>query len=477
MKPILSKILILLPWLLLCVSGVLAATIRGSVRTGEKPLQGVLVSDGVSVTATGADGQFELDLAGDAPFVWATTPTGYVAPFKDGSPRFYLPADGRASYDFSFNAAPRAYTLIALGDPQPKTTEHMQRLKREVQPDLKRTIRGIRAAGGDAAMVVLGDVVWDSPEQAVPMRKFFAGLNIPVYPVIGNHDHLIAEKDDAASTSNFRQVFGPTYYAFNLGDSHYIVLDNIIYHGDKKYQEAVDERQGAWLEAYLKHLPAGSRVCVAMHAPFQKYWKNFVRMGYGDRLLELLQGFEVHFITGHTHINSNFEVAPGVIEHNVAQVAGNLWRAPLNNDGTPRGYALFSEGDKGYQWVYKTLGKSLDHQIELFAPGRSQEHPGDVIAKIWSWDPTWTVKYMVDGRPMGNLPRFETMTDPDYTAYIPVFETTTREKLTKRLKNAMAPRRAFFYFGTTPPRDAQSIQVVATDRFGNRYTQTLNLKN
>lgn len=473
-RTVFIKILLLL-WTSLASAGLFAAEVSGRVCAADRPLAGVAVSDGVRVVRTGADGRFTIDLADDAPFVWAATPSGHVAPHADGTPRFYLPADGRASYDFDFIPAPGPFTLLAVGDPQPKTARHMKRLKAEVAPDWKKSVAEIRAEGGQPAMLVLGDVVWDKPELSVEIRRVFAGLDIPVYTVIGNHDHLIAEQEDAASTRNYREVFGPTYYAFELGDTHFVVLDNIVYHGGKVYEEAIDERQLDWLAEYVKLLPRGSRLCIAMHAPFQKYWRNFARMGNGDRLLEIVSDFEVHFITGHTHINSNCDVAPGAIEHNVAQVAGNLWHAPLNQDGTPRGYQLFREGPSGLEWQYKTLGEPRSYQIELYAPGRVATHPAKVVAKVWNWDPQWRVAWSEDGRPMGEMERFETLPDPDYLDHLAEAKARA-EAAGKQLSKAQYARPAFFYFGAEPSAEARIVEVTATDRFGNRYTQTLNLK-
>jgi len=452
-----------------------AAAVKGTVSVAGRPLSEVIVSDGVRFARTDAAGKFSFDAADDAPFVWIVTPSGHVAPYDSGSPRFYLPVDGRESYDFELQPMKDGYTLLAVGDPQPKTNEQFKRLVREVVPEWKKQAAGIRTSGGSPVMLVLGDVVWDSPRLAGPMRELFAGLDMPVYTVIGNHDHLIAVSDDAGSAANYCAQFGPTYYAFDLGDSHFIVLDDIVYHGEKKYEEAVDERQLAWLGEYLKMLPAGSRLCIAMHAPFQKYWKKFARMGGGDRLLELTEGFEVHFITGHTHINSNFEITPTVMEHNVAQIAGNLWHAPLNNDGTPRGYQLFTEENGGLRWRYKTLGKPLDYQMKLYAPGRVASHPQAVVAKIWNWDAGWTVEWSEDGKPRGAMTRYKATPDPDYLDHLERVKARA-EAAGKKVSKVEFVRRAFFYFGAEPSAGARVVEVTATDRFGNRYTQKLKLK-
>lgn len=42
-----------------------------------------------------------------------------------------------------------------------------------------------------------------------------------------------------------------------MGRTHYIVLDDIVYHGAKKYDEQIDSLQLAWAAEYARRLPAG----------------------------------------------------------------------------------------------------------------------------------------------------------------------------------------------------------------------------
>ena len=46
------------------------------------------------------------------------------------------------------------------------------------------------------------------------------------------------------------------------------------------------------------------------------------------------------------------------MEHNVAQVCGNLWWDPINWDGTPKGFQLFRECGGEFSWEYRSLGES-----------------------------------------------------------------------------------------------------------------------
>ena len=348
--------------LLVCCLGaaVTARPIRGTVKCAGTPVSGVTVTDGHSFTESGADGTFTLDADDDALFISIVTPSGYLAPMEQDIPQFFRPyAASTKRYDFELRPWPatgEVYELLAIGDPQPKTAAHFDRLRTEIIPELQRATALGKQRGTAQAALLLGDIVWDSPELFAGVREQFASLGIPVYGVIGNHDHDRNKYTDREATENYRNHFGPTYYAFDMGRTHYIVLDDIVYHGAKKYDEQIDSLQLAWAAEYARRLPAGSRVCVAMHAPAMKAWKGNQVMESAARLMDAFAGHELHFITGHTHVNSNYDIREGVVEHNVAQICGNLWYDPINKDGTPKGYQLFREGGGAFSGKYRSLG-------------------------------------------------------------------------------------------------------------------------
>ena len=265
--------------------------------------------------------------------------------------------------------------MLAIGDPQPKTAAHFDRLRPEIIPELRRATALGKQRGTAQAALLLGDIVWDSPELFAGVREQFASLGIPVYGVIrrnkcrpGGHTGTIS-----------------TYYAFDMGRTHYIVLDDIVYHGAKKYDEQIDSLQLAWAAEYARRLPAGSRVCVAMHAPAMKAWKGNQVMESAARLMDAFAGNELHFITGHTHVNSNYDIREGVVEHNVLCLA----EICQITDGTPKGYQLFRECGGEFSWEYRSLGSPAVRQLRVWQPGQVEAFPGSVVAKIWNWDPCW----------------------------------------------------------------------------------------
>src|SRR3546814_14550838 len=54
-------------------------------------------------------------------------------------------------------------------------------------------------------------------------------LGVPWFNVMGNHDINFDVKADSLSDESYEAHFGPSNYAFNHGNVHFIVLDDIIY--------------------------------------------------------------------------------------------------------------------------------------------------------------------------------------------------------------------------------------------------------
>src|SRR5690606_12939149 len=78
----------------------------------------------------------------------------------------------------------------------------------------------------------------------------------------------------------YRDIIGPTYYSFNLGEVHYVVLDNIQYIntggapgvvGQRNYNDVITPEQIEWLKKDLETLPDKTApVVIAMHAPLYR---------------------------------------------------------------------------------------------------------------------------------------------------------------------------------------------------------------
>ena len=61
---------------------------------------------------------------------------------------------------------------------------------------------------------------------------------------------------DETSDDTFQQNYGPTYYSFNRGKAHYVVMDNVRYLGkDKDYDGFIQQHQLDWLQKDLAFVP------------------------------------------------------------------------------------------------------------------------------------------------------------------------------------------------------------------------------
>lgn len=470
------KSIVILSLLLFGCLSAAARTAQGTVRSEGKGIAGVVVTDGTSFARTGADGTFTLDVAPDADFVYIFTPSGYIAPQEQGFPVFYRPADADT---FDFDLLPFAgegsdYTLLAVGDPQPSTGHHFSRMAKEAIPDLASTGADYKAQGVPTAGIYLGDMLWDNLQDIGRFKELNARTGIPFYPVIGNHDHDRNSKGEHACTEIYRRNFGPTYYGFNLGGDYYIVLDNVIYEGNKVYTEDLTPEQVAWVGAYAQYIPEGASVTIAMHCPAKKYFLSgdAATMPSTPQLLDIFRHHRLSFMTGHSHIQSNFEVAPGVREHMVGSIGGSWWMGDCRfcKDGTPIGYQVFESKEGTRQWYFKALGRDRSFQVRAFDRGTVTQRPGQVVAKIWNYDPDWKVEWSEDGKKMGPMERFDGY-DPEYAQYLQ----SRRDKGEPEVGAYKQPVKSFMFFAARPSAGARRITVVATDGFGNRYTDEVEL--
>ena len=106
--------------------------------------------------------------------------------------------------------------MMAAADTQPRGENAFHRLKRKLS---RPQASGFEYMSQNipAFAIFLGDILWDNLEMFPHIKQEIAKIQIPIYPVIGNHDHDKEVSDDDASAHLYRHFFGPTYYAFNAG--------------------------------------------------------------------------------------------------------------------------------------------------------------------------------------------------------------------------------------------------------------------
>ncbi len=463
-----KKIIAISAALLMVCSLAQARKASGTVKSGDEKLSGVIVTDGKNFTQTKKNGKFSFEIEDNADYVYIVTPSGYVADWSTGVPAFYQEAAGKNKFSFELKKTEKSddYTIVAIADPQFSSEKHFKQFAGKPMEDLCETTNSLK---GNAVGLVLGDICWDKLHLLDSYKNEILRTGIPFYPVVGNHDHELEAQGDLQTTAAYRRKMGPENYAFFIGNDVVIVLDNIIYDTQKKYQEGYANHVMSWVKGLESLLPEKSDLYVAQHSPVKFFDTGRKILGTSD-MLSILRGHKVTFLSGHTHVNNIFEYEENVTEHNVAAFCGSWWDAPHATDGTPQGYKVLSKEAGRLSWYYKSIGYPQDYQVELYMPGQAPLHPNSVVVNVWDWDPAWKVEWFEDGKPMGSLkPVME---------YSPVYVREINKVFAERGKEVSGykkPTLNYHFFAATPSQYAKNVTIAVESRFGQRWVYNVDM--
>jgi len=440
-------------------------TLKGRVINGSNGVQGVVISDGYNVVQTDKNGKYEFEPHPDARAVFISTPAGYAFKNQNGIARHYRPLkEISLKKSLVFNLVPldkddNEHQFIIWADPQVKNDNDVQKMMNESVPDVQKFVA---AAGAGTLLhgITVGDIVWDEPKLFPEYDKAVEKMGIPFFQCLGNHDMDLNKGGDETSDVTFQQNYGPTYYSFNRGQVHYIVMDNVRYLGkDKEYDGYFVQNQLDWLQKDLAFVSKDKLVILCVHIPVHDGTKN------AEMLYPILKDRNVHIMSGHTHYNKN-TIKQGIYEHNHGTVCGAWWTGPICEDGTPNGYGIYKVKGVELQWYYQTTGQNADHQLKTFVNDFDNNNK-QMQVNIWNYDPAWKTEYFVDGASKGELEQFEGL---DPLAY----STMLGPDLPKP-RGFAEPRKTRHMFKAIIPGTSKSVTVKTTDRFGKTYTATHNI--
>ena len=448
-----------------------ARSVTGQVVCEGKGISKVIVTDGESFTRTSTNGLFHFDINDDAEFVYIITPSGYVADWSNGSPEFYIKAKDRDFFSFELintENGNNEYNIIAVSDPQPRSDEHFDELIGNPLEDIRLTAASLN---GQSVGIVLGDICFDVLPLMEKWKEGIVRTGIPFYPVVGNHDHDRAFNDDKLAIHEYHRLFGPENYAFFLGSDLVIVLDNIIYHSRSGYEEGYTNEILEWVEGLMEYVPKKATIYLAQHASLSLPEQKNVNVVNNEKMLELLKGHNVNIISGHTHINGNFQLTSTVTEHNVATICGTWWDTYHCNDGTPRGYKVYNKKNGKLTWYYKSVDKDPDFQYEVFMPGEAPLHPEHLVVNVWDCDHKWKVEWLEDGKRKGQMEQVSEMSPIHITELNAKYAPTG-----KKPKNYRRTIESTHYYAAKPSASAKEITIVIKSRFGKTWKETIQLR-
>lgn len=433
-------------------------TVFGLVSSEEGPVANVVVSDGTEVTVTDDKGIYELKSAKKWGYVFISVPSGYEVAAEGVFPQFYQTLKGAADVveqkDFKLTKVDGQdrYKLFLLGDMHLANRTNDAAQFTQFTTDLNAYMA--QHSGQKMYALTLGDMTWDlywyKNNYALPQYRETINRqvkNLQIYHTMGNHDNDFMTTSDYDAAVKYVDCIGPTFYSFNIGQVYYVVMDNIdcsAYDGtdSRNYVKKLSNEQLKWLAKDLAYVDKSTPLIVAMHAQIYKPTSTGFAFDHDsantEALLAALDGYEVHFVTGHTHkvynITPDDDVVKGrdIHEHNSGAICASWWWSGnltpgvhVSIDGAPGGYAIWDIDGTDFAWLYKSTGWPEEYQfrsydlnnvsfsmddvpnipsnvlIQLaykkYVNAYPENSDNEVLIKIWNWNSNWKLS-VVDER-------------------------------------------------------------------------------
>lgn len=472
----------------------------------ETGIANVAVSNGTDVTTTDAKGFYTLPV-GDDNTIFVIKPSGYKTSVDEHFiPKFYYHHKPNGSPEsFTYKGVqptgklpksidfplykynePQDFTVIVFGDPQPYTMDDMDYFTRKIVQDVKKTDKTLFG-------ISLGDIVGDNLSLHPIYKERMRALQLPWYNVMGNHDMNFDAETDILSDETFEMNFGSANYAFNYGNAHFIILDNILYpdpRDRKGYWAGYRDDQLQFLENNLKHVPKDKLVVLSQHIQMKDNSGNSYRLEDRQRIFDLLKDYEnVLIMSAHTHYQDQIEYTDvhgwkgkkPLHEYNVGTTSGDWYSGKMDanglpdatmRDGTPQGYAFLNINGNTYSVDYQVAGKEADYQMNIFAP-RVVQHNGRTTSQIavnfFMGSKNDVVEYRIGDGQWRKMRYMETV-DPSFQEKL--FEWDYTETLLPGRRPSNAVNSTHLWVGplqlNLPPGE-QTIEVRATDRYGKTH--------
>ena len=248
---------------------------------------------------------------------------------------------------------------------------------------------------------------------------------------------------DQHSFDTFRREFGPEYYSFDIGNVHFVVLDNVRYpcNGvddhpfcdpaeEPTYNGVVHDRQMAWLANDLANVPEDKLVVLNAHIPFQTFTDNTAAKHQTDNfaeLAEIIGDRPALGLAGHTHTTENLTEGTGYEgwEENTGlaaapfhqivtgAVSGSWWQGDLNDQGvphatqrlgSPRGFYILEFDGSDYVETYQAFGRGEDEQLHAsFNTPRFRDWAEKLYAFTEAYDIPTDVEPPVSRKDLGDM--------------------------------------------------------------------------
>lgn len=507
-------------------------TVYGIVSSAGVGVENVVVSDGAEVTVTNEKGIYQLKSAKKWGYVFISVPSGYEVPSVGVLPQFHRALKNsadvveRADFKLEKVDGQDSYKIFMLGDMH--LANRTGDLGQFAQFTSDLTDYMTRHKGEKMYALTLGDMTWDlywySNSYYFPQYLNTVNSqikNLQIFHTMGNHDNDFQTRSDYDAAVKYVDQICPTYYSFNIGKVHYVVMDDIdcsSYDGStsRNYVESLSAEQLDWLAKDLSYVAKTTPVVVAMHAQVFYPTTSGFKIDHDQvntlRLFDILDGYTVRFVTGHTHKLFNVTPDAPIVdghnfrEYNSGSVCASWWWSGnltpgihIGTDGTPGGYGIWDVTGTDFQCLYKSTGWPEEYQFRSYdlnnvhfsmadvplmpsdisasvknaymqyVNAYPQNNDNEVLINIWNWNSDWTLSVVDENRK--TLPYTEVWAyDPLHIAALSV----------KRFNNAGLKSTPSFitdkftHFFKVKADDADTDLVITVkDEFGNEWTENM----
>lgn len=507
-------------------------TVYGIVSSAGVGVENVVVSDGAEVTVTNEKGIYQLKSAKKWGYVFISVPSGYEVPSVGVLPQFHRALKNsadvveRADFKLEKVDGQDSYKIFMLGDMH--LANRTGDLGQFAQFTSDLTDYMTRHKGEKMYALTLGDMTWDlywySNSYYFPQYLNTVNSqikNLQIFHTMGNHDNDFQTRSDYDAAVKYVDQICPTYYSFNIGKVHYVVMDDIdcsSYDGSTShnYVKSLSAEQLDWLAKDLSHVDKTTPVVVAMHAQVFYPTTSGFKIDHDpvntQRLFDILDGYTVRFVTGHTHKLFNVTPDAPIVdghnfrEYNSGSVCASWWWSGnltpgihIGTDGTPGGYGIWDVTGTDFQCLYKSTGWPEEYQFRSYdlnnvhfsmadvplmpsdisasvknaymqyVNAYPQNNDNEVLINIWNWNSDWTLSVVDENRK--TLPYTEVWAyDPLHIAALSV----------KRFNNAGLKSTPSFitdkftHFFKVKADDADTDLVITVkDEFGNEWTENM----
>ena len=468
-------------------------TVYGIVSSAGVGVENVVVSDGAEVTVTNEKGIYQLKSAKKWGYVFISVPSGYEVPSVGVLPQFHRALKNsadvveRADFKLEKVDGQDSYKIFMLGDMH--LANRTGDLGQFAQFTSDLTDYMTRHKGEKMYALTLGDMTWDlywySNSYYFPQYLNTVNSqikNLQIFHTMGNHDNDFQTRSDYDAAVKYVDQICPTYYSFNIGKVHYVVLDDMLYHGRNKYDRIIAPEQLAWLYKDLRALdPEIRQLVVACHVPlvanngaWDDIWYNLKNK---DELFVLLQDYDVTIMTGDWHTEGTTRVSDRIVEYVHPAVTGNWWyRQGICCNGYPAAFTEYVfRGDRLesrslIDWAngnskrqYRVYNKGVTSNTGIASSSALDPAGGapSVLVFFWGVAPNWTFVCRENGEltyGRGQLvQRYDPLARSLVEEGIIPYERYTWLK--------QKPVRLYLY---TPKDPGAEIEIVGTDHIRNR---------